>query len=132
MPSTPKSTTALLLLGILFTSACQTPPSSPAVTVSDSSEVFPLSDVNEPPKTVSMARPYFPDHLRGSRSESCVVRFVVNTEGRVVNVTVVKSTSKEWSNAAVQAVSSWRYKPAKKDGRPVNCVLQIPLLFNEG
>jgi protein TonB len=130
MLSSPKSIGPLLLLltGLLFTPACQTPP--PASVALDSSEIFELSEVTKAPLTIASSPPQYPEHLRrDSKFEACVVRYVVNTEGRVVNVTVIKSTYKAFSDASVRAVSSWRYKPAQKDGRPVNCVLEIPLIF---
>ncbi|WP_175414804.1 energy transducer TonB [Nibricoccus aquaticus] len=128
MLSTPKCIGYMLLIGLLFTAACQTPP--PAVVALAPSEIFELSEVTKVPLTITQSPPHYPEELRReSKFEECVLRFVVNTEGRAVNITVVKSTYKAFSDAAVRSVSSWRYKPAQKDGRPVNCVLEIPIIF---
>ncbi len=128
MLSAPGFITPFLLIGLLFTAACQTPP--PAVVAIDPSEIFQLSEVTQIPLTITQSPPSYPEHLRrDSKFESCVIRFVINTEGRPVNITVVKGTYQAFSDAAVRSISTWRYKPARKDGKPVNCVLQIPIFF---
>jgi hypothetical protein len=60
------------------------------------------------------------------------VQIVIQRDGRVTIEQVWNATDFEWGQACRQAVSQWRYSPARKDGRPVavratvSCALNIP------
>lgn len=47
------------------------------------------------------------------------VRFAVDERGRTTDVEVVNSTSSVFESAAIEAVESWRYWPAIRNGEPI-------------
>jgi len=49
-----------------------------------------------------------------------VVEFVVNHEGKTTNIQVVKTPSPIFTNEVKRAIASWRFKPARNKGIPVN------------
>ena len=68
----------------------------------------------------------------GPRQAHAQVQIVIQRDGRVTVEQVWNETDFEWGQACRQAVSQWRYTPARKDGRPVavratvTCALNIP------
>ena len=59
-----------------------------------------------------------------------MVEFVINKDGKVSDVKVVKGVSEELDAEAVRVVSaSPKWKPAKKSGEKVACVMTIPVEF---
>ncbi|MDF9826932.1 TonB family protein [Ereboglobus sp. PH5-10] len=93
---------------------------------------YALKEVDAMPKPRGpRAGPVYPRMLKddGITGEA-VVRFIVNKEGRVTDVRVVKATHELFGDAAKAAVEQWNFSPAKKDGAPVNCYMQIPIMFN--
>lgn len=59
-----------------------------------------------------------------------VVRFMVQTDGKVGKIEVAKSLSKECDKAAIDAVKKLKtFKPAIEKGKPVNTWCTIPILF---
>jgi protein TonB len=48
------------------------------------------------------------------------VSFQITTEGSVKNVVVTQSSgSEELDQAAIECTGSWTYRPAQKDGHPI-------------
>jgi protein TonB len=43
---------------------------------------------------------------------------------------VSKSTRTEFEQAALEAIRSWKFKPASKDGTPVRANLIVPVKFS--
>jgi ketosteroid isomerase-like protein len=68
----------------------------------------------------------------GPRQAHAQVQIVIQRDGRVSVEQVWNATDFEWGQACRQAVSQWRYAPARKDGRPVavratvSCALNLP------
>lgn len=59
-----------------------------------------------------------------------MVRFKVNTDGSISDVTIEKSLSQECDKAAIDAVRKLRnFIPAKKDGQFVAAWLHLPVTF---
>jgi len=59
------------------------------------------------------------------------LRFVVSINGDISNVTVSKGVSPGLDKEAVRAVKSMpRWKPAKRNGKPVNMWYNLPIKFN--
>ncbi|HEX4301554.1 MAG TPA: TonB family protein [Rhizomicrobium sp.] len=75
---------------------------------------------------------FYPELSRRLSEEGEVyVRFTVGEDGTVSNATVVKSSGAERLDAAaLAAVTTWRYKPAVHDGKPVAAVKTVALEFS--
>lgn len=55
------------------------------------------------------------------------LNFVVDTNGRPQDVTVVSPTDRRLSESVVTAVSQWRFTPATQNGLPVSKRVTLPL-----
>jgi protein TonB len=98
-------------------------------------KVFDVSMLDQTPVPRFQARPQYPFEMRrnGTTGE-VVVDFIVDTQGQVQGAYALRSTHREFESAAVQAVSKWRFRPGRKDGRDVPTHMQVPIVFslNEG
>jgi D-alanyl-D-alanine dipeptidase len=57
---------------------------------------------------------------------------IVNTEGRVSDIKVVKSLRKDLDQRALEAVKSWNFEPARKDGKTVAVQIHVEVKFTAG
>ncbi len=85
-------------------------------------------------QVISPAAPEYPiQAARNHQSGFATVEFTVNPDGSVSNAHVISSNpGGVFNNAAIQAVSRSKFKPALKDGQPVSSTLQRRIDFNLG
>jgi len=83
--------------------------------------VFALSDLDRAPSPKVRLQPVYPVHARMRRIEGVVVvEFVVGEDGRTRDIETVHSQPGDtFVNAAIRAIRRWRFRPGKKDGKPV-------------
>ena len=93
-------------------------------------QVFDVTMLDQRPVPRFQARPQYPFEMRrtGTTGE-VVVEFIVDVHGQVQNAYALRSSRTEFESAAVQAVSKWRFRPGRKDGRAVPTRMQVPILF---
>ena len=73
-----------------------------------------------PPRLIHKPRPEYPELPRKARLEGRVfLQAVIAKDGTVVEVTVLRSDSSLFEDAAIEAVRQWRYEPALSGGQPV-------------
>jgi TonB family protein len=90
--------------------------------------LFPLSQL----KLLKSVQPAYPSKAQASRMEGWVdVEFTVAESGNVKDV-VVRATSNPgvFEDAAVKAVSQWRYQPVSREGAPVPVRTQLRIRFS--
>lgn len=93
-------------------------------------EVFDISKLDQAPVPRFRARPQYPFEMRRAGIEGTViVEFIVDTKGDARNAFAVRSTQREFEQAAVQAVNKWKFRPGRKGGRAVNTRMQVPIVF---
>jgi protein TonB len=74
--------------------------------------------------------PYPPEEQRAGNSGRVVLRVLVGTDGRVKQVEKVLAASDAFFAAAQrQALGKWRFKPATKDGVPIEQWKTMSLRF---
>jgi periplasmic protein TonB len=83
------------------------------------------------PIVARRVEPVYPDlavhaHIRGV----VILEAQVDREGRVVDVTVLRTVHKLLDEAAIEAVRQWRYQPLVLNGIPEPFVLTVVLTFN--
>lgn len=118
----------LPVLSIALLTGCETPPAAPDK--EKISEVFDLKDVDQEPVPISQQRPRYPTAMRrAGASGGTVIRYVVDTEGKVRDARAIKAAHPDFAAAAVESVSGWKFKPGMKNGRPVNTRMQSPVVF---
>lgn len=84
----------------------------------------------EPPVLVSKVDPVYPDVARRSGVEGTVVLDVmIGEDGRVIDVAVVRGLPLGVSEAAVDAVRRWKYRPARGRDGPVASHKTVTIVF---
>ncbi len=90
--------------------------------------VFPPPD--EPPAAISMPRPRFPpEALRDGVRGSVRLRAVINERGRVEVLRVVHSVPGLDAEAIRVVEAEWRFRPARRNGRPVSSLSDLTVRF---
>jgi len=78
------------------------------------------------------AEPHYPDSLKGSGIQgTVVVQATIGTDGCASNITVVEKLNPELDKIAEQHVSSWKFQPAMKKGKPVKVLVRVEVAFHE-
>lgn len=83
------------------------------------------------PRYASQFQPSYPSNLIVREIEgSATIRVLIGTDGRVREAIVVSATHPDFGKAAVrQALKAWRFKPATRDGQPVEDWQSVPVSF---
>lgn len=96
-------------------------PNNPGPGITDGLKIIDNRLLEQKPSPRSQMPPQYPFEMRNAGIEGEVaVEFIVDTNGNVRNPFVVRSTHREFEDAALQAISKWRFRPGRKDGRIVN------------
>ncbi len=143
--------TAILLIG--WTAAPIAPqqqstlPSAPAPQIvvetnPDSEGIYHVSKEVTLPKLIFSVQPEFSEQARKRKlSGVTTVKFIVNANGTVRDPQVTKSAAERFTNykdraaaagldeKALQAVSQYRFEPARFQGKPVACWLTTEVDF---
>ncbi len=83
-----------------------------------------------PPKATHSPDPQFPDIPADAEPSGVVVMLIgVDAHGHVKPVRVLRSPGEAFEKSAVATVKSWRFKPAKKDGKPVPVQITVEMRF---
>jgi|GEM_PF-848597 len=84
-----------------------------------------------PPVVVFRVQPRYPAEARVVRHQGFVVlEVVIPTDGSVSILRVVRSAGFGLDEAAIEAIRQWQFKPATKDGVPIDVVTNIEVNFN--
>lgn len=82
------------------------------------------------PELLSGPQPRYSELARKAGAQGVVIlEAVIDEEGRVTNLQVLKGVSRELDRAAVEAVSQWRYQPATLEGRAVKVIFNLTINF---
>ena len=94
-------------------------------------DLYDLAHVDVQPEVISRTPPDYPETLyKRGISGSATIVFLVNKEGLVPFTTISQATHPEFGVAAAKAVATWKFRPAMKRGRVVNCKLAVPINFD--
>ncbi len=103
----------------------------PASGDADSSKVLEFFMVEVKPKVLHAVKPVHPEEaIRDSLEGKVFLKFIVNVDGSVSDVKVVRVIGSEvFRQAAIDAVSQSRFKPAEHNGKPVAVWMTQPITF---
>lgn len=92
---------------------------------------YAMDQVDTVPSVVGQPRPDYPYRARRRNIEGWVkVRFLVDRDGRVHELTILSSSPRDVFDAAVkEAVPRWRFKPGIRSGRPVDVWVETTIQF---
>jgi TonB family protein len=83
-----------------------------------------------PPKAVYNPVPEFTDEARRKKIQGIVILdLIVNSDGTVRDVNVVKSLEPGLDRQAIATVGKWKFQPATKDGKPVAVKISVETNF---
>jgi protein TonB len=83
------------------------------------------------PRAIYAPEPEFSEEARIKKFQGEVTLLVtIGADGRPRNLTVVRSLGMGLDQKALDAVRTWRFDPAKKDGRPVAVQMNIIVNFH--
>ncbi len=84
----------------------------------------------EPPTLAREVRPMYTDEARRRSIEGNVVlEIVVLRDGRVGNVRTLRSLGAGLDQKAAEAVRQWRFNPARRQGTPVDVLVEVSVEF---
>jgi TonB family protein len=119
----PGAAALLLLLSGCFAVAQHQPDKT-------SETVYEVGNGVKAPKPVYMPNPEYTDSARKKKiNGSVALAMIVTVEGNVRDVKIIKSLDKGLDKQAIAAVSTWRFEPAIKDGKPVAVHLSADVTF---
>lgn len=83
------------------------------------------------PRAIYSPDPEYSEEARKAKYQGDVILWVViGPDGRVHDVRVARTLGLGLDEKAVEAVKTWRFEPAKKDGQPVAVQLNIDVTFH--
>lgn len=113
---------ALILLATPVTA--QAPPAG---------EPYRVGDNVKRPEKISGAPPVYTEMARKSRVQGVVIiEAVIDENGDVVDTSVKKGLPMGLDQAALEAVKTWKFKPALRDGQPVKVYYTLTVNFQVG
>ena len=84
----------------------------------------------QPPVKVSAPSPQYTEIARKARIQGVViVEAIIDKEGNVTNVKVLKGLPMGLDTAAADAVRKWQFKPATLNGKPVAVIYNLTVNF---
>ena len=83
------------------------------------------------PVRIHSPDPHYPEEARHARVQGVVIlQTIIDKVGNVTDVKVLKGLPSGLTEAAVEAVSSWRFKPATLEGEPVAVYYLVTVSFS--
>lgn len=97
----------------------------------DDGRVYVERDAKLPLVPVQQDYPHYPDEAKRLRLEdSVLVRYVIGTDGRVKDVTILDhARNPMFDEPTVKAISDWRFQPYKKNGKRVEVVHELTVFY---
>jgi periplasmic protein TonB len=102
-----------------------------SVVFPDDGRVYIERDAKLPMTAIKQEYPAYPSEAVKKRWEdSVLVRYVIGTNGRVKDVTILDHARQPiFDVAAVDAIKEWQFRPMKKDGKNVEVVHEMTVFF---
>ncbi len=83
------------------------------------------------PVAMSAPAPRFPDPLRAARlSGTVTLECIIDRQGIVRNIRLVKASHPLFASSATSAVSAWRFRPGTLNGRAVDTIYELTVNFS--
>jgi len=102
---------------------------SPAATVPDG--VFRVGGGVTPPRAIYSPEPEYSAQARKADYQGvCTLGLIVEKDGHPSHIRVLKGLGMGLDENAIQAVKSWKFEPAMKDGHPVRVEIAVEVSFH--
>ena len=98
--------------------------------VIDAPGAFRVGGEVAPPVAVRRVEPLYPEAARRSGVRgSVVLQVLVGKDGRVKNAVVTKGLRFDLDESALESIRKWQFKPATRNGEPVDAIFDITFSF---
>ncbi|HEX3820696.1 MAG TPA: TonB family protein [Candidatus Sulfotelmatobacter sp.] len=82
------------------------------------------------PEAISTPDPQYTEEARTAKTQgTCVLLLIVDQQGLPRDIHVTRSLGHGLDAKAIEAVKQWRFRPALKDGHPVNVQISVEVGF---
>jgi TonB family protein len=106
-------------------------PTSASDPASSKGASFKIGHGVSPPRVISQHEPAFSEPARQAKYEGVVtLALTVDKEGVPTNIRVTEPLGCGLDAKAVEAVGTWRFNPAEKDGHPVSVAIAVEVVFH--
>ena len=86
----------------------------------------------KPPKATKSPDPEYPQIPADAEPRGLVVMLIgINAKGRVELVHVLRASNDAFQQSAVSTVKTWKFSPARKDGKPVPVQVTVEMKFQK-
>jgi TonB family protein len=119
----------ILLLGVQLRGEAAASP-YPEGHYSRKNPLYVLLLVDERPEPLSQPMPERPPELKDRKDATLVVDFVIRKDGAIEFPRIIESNDAQFNAFLLDAVMHWKFKPALKKGKPVNCRVSQRIDFN--
>lgn len=93
--------------------------------------VYSVGNGVSPPKPISAPEPEYTDSGRGVKWQGTVlVSLVVDEDGKPRNLQIARPLGAGLDDKSVEAVETWKFEPAQKDGKPVRVAIMVEVTFH--
>jgi TonB family protein len=91
----------------------------------------PAADSSEtPPRAIYSPDVEYTDQARDAKLEGvCVVRLMIGVDGKPTSVAVMKKIGMGMDEKVVETLKTWRFEPARRNGKPVPARLDMSMQF---
>lgn len=84
-----------------------------------------------PPKKIFAPQPHYTEDARQGRVQGVVLlEAVIDVDGSVVNVKVLKGLPMGLTESAAETAKTWKFEPATRNGEPVAVYLNLTVRFS--
>jgi TonB family protein len=84
------------------------------------------------PKATKSPDPLYPKIPADAEPRGVVVMLIgINTKGHVELVHVLRASNAAFEDSAVSTVKTWKFSPAKRDGKPVPVQITVEMHFQK-
>ena len=112
-------------------SGCCGPGGGQGSNADDPDRVYPALQVTERARVLAKPEPQYTEEARRNAvTGSVVLRVIFSRSGEVTNIRAVQSLPFGLTERAIAAARLIRFRPATRDGRPVNVYMQLEYNFN--
>jgi TonB family protein len=130
MPDTSRALRKSLIAAALLVLLSQAVPAFPQEKARAEGPPYRVGGGVTRPEIISSVKPIYTELARRSRVTGVViVEAVIDEKGNVTDVRVLKGLPMGLSEAAVDAIQNWKFKPATLEGRPVQVYYVLTVNF---
>lgn len=88
-----------------------------------------VASITEPRRTKNVAPRYPPEAQRAGLGGVVILEALIDRQGKVRDVQVLRPTAPELERSAMEAVSQWEYTPTLVAGVPVEVIMTVTVTF---